>query len=272
MPGPYSVVEFSCLIIPQTGLQYNAILKDGDLAEALLLGAGLLAGATSSTSWYRSAPASSSVRSPSATTPALKSIQVFFLAASWLLVAIFSVGRGGTKRRAAARAEQHHVRTRSSQRRGGDQVVAGAVQHVQALGGDGLAVVDDIHDRRGAAFLHAAAGLVLQRRDAALLVARARVVVETSLWLMKYSLKPLIILTAFSKTCSFWQRSIRKPSAPNISGTSVSTVEPPREHSISLKRPIVGLAVMPDKPSEPPHFMPTTSSLAGIGSRLNCAA
>ena len=50
--------------------------------------------ATSSTSWYRSAPASSSVRSPSATTPALKSIQVFFLAASWLLVAIFSVGAG----------------------------------------------------------------------------------------------------------------------------------------------------------------------------------
>ena len=44
MPGPYSVVDFSCLIIPQTGLQYNAILKDGDLAEALLLGAGLLAG------------------------------------------------------------------------------------------------------------------------------------------------------------------------------------------------------------------------------------
>ena len=37
MPGPYSVVDFSCLIIPQTGLQYNAILKDGDLAEALLL-------------------------------------------------------------------------------------------------------------------------------------------------------------------------------------------------------------------------------------------
>ena len=44
MPGPYSVVDFSCLIIPQTGLQYNASLKDGDLAEALLLGAGLLAG------------------------------------------------------------------------------------------------------------------------------------------------------------------------------------------------------------------------------------
>ena len=44
MPGPYSVVVFSCLIIPQTGLQYNAILKDRNLAEALLLGTGLLAG------------------------------------------------------------------------------------------------------------------------------------------------------------------------------------------------------------------------------------
>ena len=65
------------------------------------------------------------------------------------------------------------------------------------------------------------------------------------------------------------QRSIRKPSAPNISGTSVRTVEPPRWPIMSEKRPMVGLAVMPDRPSEPPHFMPTTSSLTGIGSRLN---
>ena len=60
-----------------------------------------------------------------------------------------------------------------------------------------------------------------------------------------------------------WNRML---SAPNISGTSVRTVEPPRAMSRSEKRPTVGLAVMPDRPSEPPHFMPTTSSEAGISS------
>ena len=68
------------------------------------------------------------------------------------------------------------------------------------------------------------------------------------------------------------QRFIKKPSAPNISGTSVRTVEPPRWPSISEKRPMVGLAVMPDRPSEPPHFMPTTSSDTGMGSRWNWRA
>ena len=129
--------------------------------------------ATSSTSRYRSAPASSSVRSPSATTPALKSIQVFFLAASgcWWQFSASARGRPNGVPRPVLNSTMCAPR---SQCRGGDQVVAGAVQHVQALGGDGLAVVDDIHDRRGATLLHAAAGLVLQRRDAALLVARAR--------------------------------------------------------------------------------------------------
>ena len=64
------------------------------------------------------------------------------------------------------------------QRGSTDQIVAGAVQHVQTLGGDRLAVVNDIHDRRGAALLHTAAGLILQCGDAALLVARAGVVVD----------------------------------------------------------------------------------------------
>ena len=82
-------------------------------------------------------------------------------------------------------------------------------------------------------------------------------------------MNPLIIRTALPKTSSFRQRFIRKPSAPNISGTSVSTVEPPRAQSMSEKRPMVGLAVTPDSPSDPPHFMPTTSSLTGMGWRRN---
>ena len=82
------------------------------------------------------------------------------------------------ERRAAAGAEQYHVGTGCRQCGGTDQIVAGAVQHVQTLGGDRLAVVDDIHDRRRAALLHAAAGFILQCGDAALLVARAGVVVD----------------------------------------------------------------------------------------------
>ena len=34
------------------------------------------------------------------------------------------------------------------------------------------------------------------------------------------------------------------------------------------KTPTAGLAVMPDRPSEPPHFMPIISSLQGMGSRF----
>ena len=68
--------------------------------------------------------------------------------------------------------------TGGSQRGGGNQVVAGAVQHVQALGHDRFTVADDVHDGGGAALLHAATGLVLQRRDAALLVARAGVIID----------------------------------------------------------------------------------------------
>ena len=50
--------------------------------------------ATSSTSAYSAAPASPMLCEPSAIVPALKSIQPFFLSASGVLVAIFSVGRG----------------------------------------------------------------------------------------------------------------------------------------------------------------------------------
>ena len=54
-----------------------------------------------------------------------------------------------------------------------------------------------------------------------------------------------------------------------ISGTSVRIVDPPIEISLSENAPTVGFAVIPDKPSEPPHFIPIISSDARIGSRLN---
>jgi hypothetical protein len=52
-----------------------------------------------------------------------------------------------------------------------------------------------------------------------------------------------------------------KVSAPNISGTSVKIAVPPAAVSLSATQPNSGLAVMPLKPSEPPHFKPSTSWL-----------
>ena len=48
-------------------------------------------------------------------------------------------------------------------------------------------------------------------------------------------------------------------SAPNISGTSVRIVVPFLPVRISEKAPTTGFAVMPESPSEPPHFNPTVS-------------
>ena len=59
-----------------------------------------------------------------------------------------------------------------------DKVVARTGQHVEALFRDRLRIAEDVDDLGGAALLDAAAGLVFQRRDAAGLVARARVLVD----------------------------------------------------------------------------------------------
>ena len=56
---------------------------------------------------------------------------------------------------------------------------------------------------------------------------------------------------------------MRMVSAPNISGTSVSTVAAPCATSASESLPRSGLAVMPEKPSDPPHFSPMRSMLSG---------
>ena len=68
------------------------------------------------------------------------------------------------------------------------------------------------------------------------------------------------------------QRFMRSVSAPNISGTSVRMVVPPLLTSKSENAPTTGLAVIPDNPSDPPHFMPMTSSLASIFSLENAPA
>ena len=92
------------------------------------------------------------------------------------------------------------------------------------------------------------------------------------LWLLKYCLKSLIRSTVLWNNSWLAQRFIKMVSAPNISGTSVRIVVPPREISKSEKRPTSGLAVMPDRPSLPPHFMPTTSFSTLTGSLSKPAA
>ena len=89
---------------------------------------------------------------------------------------------------------------------------------------------------------------------------------------MKYALKSLISATALSNVALSRQRSMRIVSAPNISGTSVSSVVPPWRASRSLVAPSSGFAVMPERPSLPPHLRPMTSSLAGTVCRFAFAA
>ncbi len=61
---------------------------------------------------------------------------------------------------------------------GGNQVVAGSAQQVQAVGSDGLSIGKDAADRGGAGFLGAAKGFVFQGGDASFFVAGGRVLVN----------------------------------------------------------------------------------------------
>ena len=61
----------------------------------------------------------------------------------------------------------------------------------------------------------------------------------------------MISCTVLLKISRFSQRFIKMVSAPNISGTSVNTAVPPCEIRKSENTPNKGLAVMPEKPSEP---------------------
>ena len=78
--------------------------------------------------------------------------------------------------------------------------------------------------------------------------------------------------TVWSKRSRFSQRFISMVSAPNISGTSVSTDVPPCAMRKSENSPSRGLAVMPENPSDPPHLRPTRNSERGISVRTSWLA
>lgn len=86
--------------------------------------------------------------------------------------------RGRSEGRAASRREEDYVRARGGHRRRGDEVVAGAVEHVEAVSRHRVAVAYHVRDRGRSALLDAAAGLVFKRRDPAFFVARRRVFVD----------------------------------------------------------------------------------------------
>src|SRR5262245_43828655 len=80
--------------------------------------------------------------------------------------------------RAAPGGEADHVAPARDQAGDRYRIVAGRVHEDEAARGDGLAVEEHVHHRRGAALGHAAERLLEDRRDATRLVARRRVVVH----------------------------------------------------------------------------------------------
>ena len=173
----------------------------------------------------------------------------------------------GSEGRSASCGEQHHVASARGKGSGGYKVVSRSRQQVQSLYFQAFAIWKYPFHVACAAFLGASQGLVLQCRDATCLISRRRFSPTGSPCERKYSLKSLISFTVSSNNSLVRQRFIRMVSAPNISGTSVSTLVPPCATRKSENMPSSGLAVMPEKPSEPPHFKPTRNSLKGISSR-----
>ena len=77
-----------------------------------------------------------------------------------------------------------------------------------------------------------------------------------------------IILTNFSAFFKLLHLFINSFSTPFNSGNSDKIVLPPRATIISETNPRVGLADIPENPSDPPHSRPITSLFNGLGSRF----
>ena len=90
--------------------------------------------------------------------PQSKSIQFFLFSESARLLDIFTVGTGEAKGFPAG-GEEDNLCAGGCQGCGGNQVVAGSAQQVQAVGSDGLSIGKDAADRGGAGFLGAAMDL-----------------------------------------------------------------------------------------------------------------
>ena len=78
--------------------------------------------------------------------------------------------------------------------------------------------------------------------------------------------------TIFLPTSGSMARAASKCSAPKISVVSPSTDVAPSSTSRSLATPSAGLAVIPERASEPPHSRPRTIALHGASIRFSATA
>ena len=83
-----------------------------------------------------------------------------------------------SERRPSSCRKQNQMGSRSRQIRCAHKVISGTGEKIQALFGDRLCIRQNVHDLRTSSLLHTAAGLVLQRCDASLLVSGRRILID----------------------------------------------------------------------------------------------
>ena len=173
-----AAVQPKCHTAASKRLQNDAVLEDGDLAEAVLLGLGLLTACNADDQIQQVLCSLVDGLFAIGDHAGVEVDPAGFLLGQRGVGGDLQGGSRGRERSAAAGGEQDQVCACGGHGRGRNQIVAGAVQHVQALGDNGITVADHVHDGGGAALLDAAAALVFQRGDTALFVARRGVIVD----------------------------------------------------------------------------------------------
>ena len=111
-------------------LQHNTVFENRNLAEALLLGAGLLAGGNVQ---HQLVQVGTGLIQRALAVSHNARIEVDPRLFSWRPAGCWwqsSAWGGRAERRAAARAEQHHMGTGGGQCGGADKVIAGAVESI----------------------------------------------------------------------------------------------------------------------------------------------
>ena len=166
------------LIIRIMNLQYDAILEDGDLTEAVLLCLRLLTGGDF---LHEVEEATTGVVDGLTLGSDRAGIEVDPV---YLALGEAVVGRDlrnrcrCAERCATAGGEEDHRAAGSGQVRAGYEVVTWSIEEVQALRMYRLCIGEDVGNRRLTALLYTTAGFVLEGRDTALLVSRGRVIIN----------------------------------------------------------------------------------------------
>ena len=147
------------------------------------------------------------------------------------------------------------------------RIEAGRVHEDEALCRHGLGVFIDLGHGGGAGFGDGAERFFVDRRQAAFLVAERGIVVDLDAEQAGVPQPPLDALDEL-----LGDGGARGPPREQVLGAIDfggfgQMPVPPQATIMSLATPSAGLAVTPLLPSEPPQLVPSTISLAGIGSR-----